>query len=113
MQPKICFEPGGVVIRVRPGTTLLAAAKAAKVPVRTRCGGKAGCLMCKVKVVDGQGLSSPSQRERQKLGGSLRQHIRLACQTVVHGDAVVEVPEDPLKAVVRRQLAQLRGEADE
>ena len=66
--------------------------------------------MCKVKVIDDSGIDRPTQNEKHKLGSLLGQGIRLACQARVRGDVEVEVPEDPLRAAVRRQLAQLRGE---
>lgn len=111
--PEIRFLPDGVRIRVKPGTTLLEAARKARVPVRTRCGGMAGCLMCKVKVADQQGLGPLTRQERIKLGPLAEQGVRLACQARICGDVAAEVPEDPLKAAVRRQLQRLgRNEAD-
>ena len=107
--PKVKFLPSGVTADVRPGTTLLAAALRAGVPVRTRCGGRAGCLMCKVKVLDPAAASRPSPAELRKLGeGS---PWRLACQTVPLRDLTVQVPEDPLRAAVRRRL-EAGGEED-
>lgn len=113
MQPEVHFLPDDIHVRVRPGTTLLDAAKAAKAPVRTRCGGKAACLMCKVNVADQRGLNAPTLSEEIKLGPLLRQGYRLACQAKVRGDVAVDVPEDPLKAAVRRQLARLRQSGDD
>ena len=100
--PKVKFMPSGVTVDVRPGTTLLSAAMKAGVPVRTRCGGAAGCLMCKVKVLDAGNATRPTQAELRKLGSG--SPWRLACQTKPIGDVAVEVPEDPLKAAIRRQL---------
>lgn len=110
---EVVFEPEGQTISVRSGTTLLDAAKRARAPVRTRCGGVAGCLMCKVTVpADLAGaLSPPTEAERRKLGPLLEQGMRLSCQARVRGALRVEVPEDPLKAAVRRQLE--RQETDD
>jgi len=105
---KVVFLPGGRTAVVRPGTTLLDAARRAKAQVRTRCGGVAGCLMCKVTVDEAfrDRLSEPSDAELRKLGPLLQQGMRLACQAKVCRDAVVQVPEDPLKAAVRKKLAE-------
>jgi 2Fe-2S ferredoxin len=102
----ITFLPNGKTIEVRPGTTVLDASRRARVQIRTRCGGKAACLMCKVAVNEDEssGLSPINQNERLKLGGLQDQGYRLACQAKVVGKTTVTVPEDPLKAAVRKQL---------
>ncbi len=105
MQHSVRFTPDNKAIRVRAGLTLLDAARSGKVPVRTRCGGHASCLMCKVLVHRQDGLTAPSHNEALKLGQLLEQGYRLACQAKVIGEVTVEVPEDPLKAAVRRQLS--------
>lgn len=109
-KPLVVFFPEDRRIRVRPGTTLLAAARSARASVRTRCGGKASCLQCKVKVADQQGLEPPNGKERTKLGGLLQTGIRLACQARVRADVTAEVPEDPLRAVIRRKLSEQDGD---
>src|SRR5690606_24252852 len=106
---KVTFMPDGVTVDVRPGTTLLAAAKKAGVPVRTRCGGVAGCLMCKVKLPDPACATPRTPAELRKMGD--HSPWRLACQTKPLRDLSVQVPEDPLKAAVRRQLEK-QGEDD-
>lgn len=104
--PKLTFQPGNVKIDVRVGTTVLTAARKAGAPVRTRCGGMAGCLMCKVYAQPGAKLSKMEDKERRKLGPLADEGVRLACQARVEGDAEVKVPEDPLKEAVRRKLQQ-------
>lgn len=106
--PEIRFEPDGKTVQVRPGTSVLDASRRARVAIRTRCGGNAGCLMCKVTAASKTGLSAPSDSERHKLGELIEQRIRLACQAKITGDCAVVVPEDPLKAAVRAQLAKQR-----
>ncbi|MEF3301821.1 2Fe-2S iron-sulfur cluster-binding protein [Paenibacillus sp. GYB003] len=106
MNDEIRFMPDGKTIRVRRGTTVLEASKKARVFVRTRCGGNASCLMCKVIAPDGTGLSAAGENEKRKLGELLERGYRLACQTKVTGDCTVTLPEDPLKAAVRAQLAK-------
>jgi 2Fe-2S ferredoxin len=109
----IRFLPMDRTIDVPDGTTLLAAARRAGVPVRTRCGGRLGCLACKVRIIEGDGLAPPRPNEARKLGGLIGDGVRYSCQVRCRGSLLVEVPEDPLKAAVRRQLAKLKEERDE
>lgn len=108
MDNQITFMPQQKTLKVRPGTNVLRASREARISIATRCGGKAGCLMCKVQVEPGSeaGLSRPTDAERRKLGPLLAQGIRLACQANIIGPAVVTLPEDPLKAAIRKQLEQ-------
>lgn len=108
--PDVTFRPSGKTVTVRPGTTLLAAGWKAGAGIRTRCGGMAGCLMCKVRVLDPHAVSPMKDMERRKLGEDAAEGIRLSCQTQVIRDVAVEVPEDPLKAAVRRQLERQNEE---
>ena len=104
--PIVRFLPEDTKIEVRPGTSLLDASRKAKIAIRTRCGAKAACLMCKVTVDDQFGLHPPNQNETLKLGSLLQQGIRLSCQATIRGDVVAVVPEDPLKAAIRAKLAE-------
>ncbi len=104
--PIVRFLPEDSKIEVRSGTTLLDASRKAKIAIRTRCGAKAACLMCKVTVDDQLGLHLPNQNEKVKLGSLIQQGVRLSCQATVRGDVVAVVPEDPLKAVIRAKLAE-------
>ncbi|MNM64113.1 Na(+)-translocating NADH-quinone reductase subunit F [compost metagenome] len=106
MDYEIRFEPAGKKVKVRRGTSVLSAARQGRIHIATRCGGNAGCLMCKVGVQESRqaGLSSPTDAERRKLGSMIDEGVRLACQAKVTGPAVVVLPEDPLKAAIRKQL---------
>ncbi|MBE1445974.1 2Fe-2S iron-sulfur cluster-binding protein [Paenibacillus sp. OAS669] len=111
MTARVTFLPDGKSIDVRAGTTLLDASRRARVHIRTRCGGKAACLMCKVLVQgSGTGLAPLNQNESLKLGGLHEQGYRLACQAKVTGDVTVTLPEDPLKAAIRKQLERQQEE---
>ncbi|MNE70843.1 Na(+)-translocating NADH-quinone reductase subunit F [compost metagenome] len=102
------FVPMNKMIKVRRGTSVLRAAHEGRVTIKTRCGGNAGCLMCKIEVdpEHASALTPPTDAERRKLGSLLEQGIRLACQASVCGQAEVRLPEDPLKAAIRKQLEQ-------
>ncbi|MBB6735769.1 2Fe-2S iron-sulfur cluster-binding protein [Cohnella zeiphila] len=109
---RVTFLPGGQQADARIGATLLDTAQRAKAPVRTRCGGVAGCLMCKVSVAPEHraALTEPTDAERRKLGPLLDEGMRLSCQARIRGPLSVTVPEDPLKAAVRRLLEQQQNE---
>ncbi len=111
----VTFMPDNRTVSVRSGTTLLEASRRAGVSIRTRCGGVAGCLMCKVHVAEDQGklLQLPTQAESYKLGSLLSEGVRLSCQARVVADVVVSVPEDPLKAAIRKKLAEQQQEDDD
>ncbi|RXZ76873.1 ferredoxin [Paenibacillaceae bacterium] len=103
---KITFLPSGKSVVVRAGISVLDASRRAGVVIATRCQGKAACMMCKVVHRADSGLSEPTGPEILKLGGLEQTGIRLSCQARVIGEVVVEVPETPLQAAVRRKLAE-------
>jgi 2Fe-2S ferredoxin len=109
---EITFLPNNKKIAVRPGTTILDAAGKARIQIRSRCGGNASCLMCKVTVQPSANLQPMTENESRKLGDLASDNIRLACQARVTGEITVEVPEDPLRAAVRAQLAKQQQEDD-
>lgn len=108
--PLLTFMPDNRTIKVRHGISILEASRLAKLPLRTRCGGLASCLMCKIITASDSGLTKPQGNESRKLGSLIDQGYRLGCQTRVIGDATVTIPEDPLKAAVRAQLAKQQQE---
>jgi 2Fe-2S ferredoxin len=113
MSPVIRFLPDDKQVRVKPGTTLFQAGRMARVAIRTRCGGNAACLMCKVRVADQSGLDRMSDKERNKLGTLREEGYRLACQARAVGNVTVVIPEDPLKAAIRGELARQRQEKED
>ncbi len=59
------------------------------------CGGNCACTTCHVVVRSGEAnLSGMQEDEEDRLFGAadLTLHSRLACQAVVRGDTVVEIP---------------------
>ncbi|WP_411347345.1 2Fe-2S iron-sulfur cluster-binding protein [Paenibacillus sp. WLX2291] len=103
--------PSGRSIQVSAGTTVLQAIRRAGVSLPVRCDGRAACLMCKVHIQPGEqgtgdGLCAPNAAEQRKLGSQLQEGIRLGCQARIEAPAVITVPEDRLKAAIRRQLEQ-------
>jgi 2Fe-2S ferredoxin len=111
--PLVTFLPDNHTVSVKSGVTVLSAALRHRIPFRTRCGGQASCLMCKVLVLDESSraaLSAPNPREERRLGDKLDQGYRLACQALIRSDATITIPEDPLKAIVRAKLANMEQE---
>ena len=114
MDYKVTFLPMNKSIALKPGVTLLHAARCAGVKITTRCDGKAACLMCKVNVDEEHRaeLYPPTDAEKRKLGSLLEAGTRLSCQAKVCGSLSVHVPEDPLKAAIRKQLERQQQEDD-
>jgi len=110
MKHEVTFKPSGKKTAVSRGTTVLAASRKAGVHIPTRCGGKMGCLMCKIEIdaATKEQLSPPSEAEKRKLGSLVHQGIRLACQSKIEGAVTVTIPEDRLKAAIRKQLEAAR-----
>ncbi|MCU6710021.1 2Fe-2S iron-sulfur cluster-binding protein [Paenibacillus sp. J5C_2022] len=109
MEAEVTFLPSGRTVQVRRGTSLLDAARRAGVHIPTRCGGKAACFMCKVKVTGDSELLPIGEAERRKLAGMQDQAFRLACQARAAGKVEVHVPLDPLRAAVQKQLELARN----
>jgi 2Fe-2S ferredoxin len=109
---EVTFWPDDKKILIRPNTSIFDAARKAHVSIRSRCGGKAACLMCKVKIEQQEALQPMNTQERLKLGTLAQDGYRLSCQALVKANCAVTVPEDPLKAVIRAQLAKQQEEFD-
>jgi len=78
-------------VEVAKDTTILSAALACGVYIKSDCAGDGVCGRCKVIVKNGEVLTQPtgliSSDEKKK-------HIYLACATTIHSDVEVEVPSE-------------------
>lgn len=109
--PKVTFNPRDKKVDVRQGETILRAASRGRVVISQRCGGKGQCTMCKVFVTDASCVSAPQEVEKRLISEEhLSCGMRLACQTMIQGNVSVEIPESPLKAIVRAQLLKKKQE---
>ncbi len=113
----IVFQPSGLRGKVDEGTTILNAARQLGVSLESVCGGKGVCGKCKVRIEEGEyrkyGIKSTVTATSTKdeinakfiKAQQLKQNYRLACQTTIHGDVVVFVPEESRKGiqVVRKE----------
>jgi len=92
--PTVQILPDGVTVQIKTGTSVLAAASAGGVELMHSCGGIGACTSCRVRILSGSDQLSPigrAEREQLKESGILETH-RLACQTLVYGDVVLERP---------------------
>ncbi len=100
--PKVKFLPDGQEIEVKPGTTILQAAKACHAQVGYACGGVCACSTCHVYVRDGfDSLSEQQENEMDILDKAfdVRPSSRLGCQTqVADQDVVVEITRESRQA---------------
>lgn len=103
--PKITFLPANITREFEPGTlpyrehgkrgSILDCALNFGVAVEHTCGGNCACTSCHVIIRAGEkNLSELDDFEADRLGmaAGLTLHSRLACQAVVLGDVVVEIP---------------------
>ncbi len=103
---QICFTPSGLKRKGKNGETLLKVAQDAGVALRSLCGGYGQCHQCWVEVSEGkhskfgveckaENVSSVTTLERQLIADNpIYIGKRLACQTCVKGDLVIDVPEE-------------------
>jgi uncharacterized 2Fe-2S/4Fe-4S cluster protein (DUF4445 family) len=113
----IIFQPSGLRGKVSDGTTILNAARQFGVDLESLCGGKGTCGKCKIRIEEGYfdkyGIQSSVKsvvtlQERNAkfiTKRQAKQNYLLACQTRIHGDVVVFVPEESRKGrqVVRKE----------
>ncbi|MCX7911957.1 MAG: ASKHA domain-containing protein [Dehalococcoidales bacterium] len=118
----VVFQPSGVRGQVAEGVTILDAARQLGAGLESICGGKGVCGKCKVRVEEGyfpkyhltssvSSVSVSGEVDIRLLSHTeFRQNYRLACQTKVHGDIVVFIPEESRKGeqVVRKEATARR-----
>jgi uncharacterized 2Fe-2S/4Fe-4S cluster protein (DUF4445 family) len=90
----VTFQPTGLRVDCADGDSIFDVGRRAGIAISTACVGKATCGLCRVKIVEGEAHLSPmSSAEKKHLGNVyFITKIRLACQTRVSGDVVVDVP---------------------
>lgn len=85
-------------IHAKRGDKLLEVLHNADIRIPAACGGKGTCGLCRVTVA-GDGAGTPLATERGVLSPKERRdHVRLACQATLRGDAAVQVPEGMIGA---------------
>ena len=96
-QYQVTFLPSNQLVFARKGEKLLDVALRAQVNLDHVCGGSCACATCHVVIKDGfHHLESPDADEverLQDLGRHLFATSRLACQTEIDADLIVEIPD--------------------
>jgi adenylate cyclase len=110
--------PGGRVVRVPKGFSVLEASLRHRIPHASVCGGRARCSTCRIRVVsDVTGLPPPSHREAfvlDRVGASADPAVRLACQLRPETDIAFfqifrpQLGAAPLPAVTRVRSGEER-----
>ena len=108
--------PGGRVVRVPKGTSVLEASQRHNIPHASVCGGRGRCSTCRIRVMDGKdgrSVPRPSEAEQAVLDrvGAIP-GVRLACQLRPKRDlAVIPLfPPHPLPRQARRVERAQSGE---
>jgi uncharacterized 2Fe-2S/4Fe-4S cluster protein (DUF4445 family) len=91
---KVFFQPDNKEIIISEGATLLDAAVAGDIPLNASCNGKGSCGKCKLILESGTGKCAETPLLTQK--EKENQYV-LACQTTVHSDIAVRIPEETLE----------------
>ena len=90
---KVTFQPEGRTFTIKKGMTVLEAAHKAGLVLRNPCGGHGKCGHCRVQIVEG--TTEPTAEDRIHIDeGDLKESFRLACQAVLHSDALIIVPPE-------------------
>ena len=88
---KITFLPDEKNIEVNKGTSILEALEKAGISIDTPCGGKGICGKCKVLI--NKGITAAASAEKEFLSEEeIGKGFRLACQTKVFKDSIIEIP---------------------
>ena len=112
-QVRVTFEPHGRAVHVLRGTKVLEAAARAAMALDTPCGGQGTCGKCRVRIVRGACPPVPAEQKHFS-ADELADGWRLACQSCLCADAVVEVPSGSLFADGHQVLTtSTAGAADE
>ena len=103
---QVCFTPSGRQYKGEVGDTLLQVAHDAGVAIRSLCGGYGQCHQCWIEVSEGSHSKFNVECKSENVSGitSLERQLiidnpsykgkRLACQTCIQGDLVIDVPEE-------------------
>jgi adenylate cyclase len=94
MDVRVHFPKPGRSVRVRPGTLLIDAVRAAELPIASACGAGGLCGRCGVEILAGAAtLRAEASEERDaKQRNRIAPQLRLACRVHVGGDLSVSAP---------------------
>jgi uncharacterized 2Fe-2S/4Fe-4S cluster protein (DUF4445 family) len=87
---RLRVEPAGLTIPCEKNALLSQCLRGHAVSVRAECGGRGFCGKCRVRIVAGS-VTPPAAAELEHLGGAdISRGVRLACQTGILGDTVLQ-----------------------
>ena len=86
---RVTFLPLDRVMQAEEGQNILEIAMRAGVHINASCSGNGVCGKCKIRIAEGAAASAMSPKIIQE---EYDEGFRLACQTIVNGDAVIEIP---------------------
>jgi len=110
-QVRVMFQPRGRAVHVLPGTMVLEASARAGLTIESPCGGGGTCGKCRVQITSGAG--KPSQACRNVLTeDKLAVGWRLACQTRIHEEMVVVIPDSSLFGAAHQILTDSASDDD-
>src|SRR3954451_13256216 len=92
-RPRVTYFDADRVVEVEgPEETLLGLSQRHRIPHMSECGGCARCTTCRVRCLDGVANLSPRTDAESAIAAARGwdPFTRLACQTSVHGDVIVE-----------------------
>lgn len=91
---KVTFLPSGKIVETDEEKSILDIALENQIDIEHNCGGNCACATCHIFVKEGmEFLSEISEEEEDQLeeADNLSPNSRLACQSLVRGDVVVEI----------------------
>ncbi len=89
---KVITDKKELLLKADPPVSVLNVLMGEGLSVPSYCGGRGVCGKCVVKVYGD--ASEPAENEKRALGDKLKENYRLACETVILGDATVEIPPE-------------------
>ncbi|GAG83042.1 unnamed protein product, partial [marine sediment metagenome] len=106
---KITFLPDKKNIKVNKGTTILEALESVGININVPCGGKGICGKCKILINKGITTATPIEEELLS-GEEIKKGFRLACQTKIFEDTVIEIPSEIRLDFKRVFSSNLKGD---
>lgn len=92
---QVQFQPSGRIIEVEEGSTILDAARTLDLNLDHVCGGACACATCHVIIRKGLDQINPKSEDETEMldtASGRTPSSRLACQSEVLTDLVVEIP---------------------
>lgn len=106
---KITFLPDKKNIKVNKETTILEALESVRININVPCGGKGICGKCKILINKGITTTTPIEEELLS-GEEIKKGFRLACQTKIFRDTVIEIPSEIRLDFKRVFSSNLKGD---